>query len=62
MSRNWTPESWREMPVRQVPEYPDAAALAAAEARLGTCPPLVFAGEARKLKSQLAKVAGKSVV
>ena len=54
---DWTPTSWRGRPVQQMPVYPDAAALAGAEARLRRYPPLVFAGEARKLKAALAKVA-----
>lgn len=45
------------MPIQQVPAYPDAAALVETEARLASFPPLVFAGEARKLKKQLAAVA-----
>ena len=45
------------MPIQQVPAYPDKAALAEVEGRLATFPPLVFAGEARKLKKQLATVA-----
>lgn len=45
------------MPIQQVPAYPDFAALAETEARLASFPPLVFAGEARKLKKQLAAVA-----
>ena len=53
----WTPDSWRSKPIQQVPEYPDPAALAAVEARISTYPPLVFAGEARKLKKSLASVA-----
>ena len=53
----WTPESWRTMPIQQAPVYPDAAALADVERTLGGFPPLVFAGEARKLKRTLAKVA-----
>jgi 3-deoxy-7-phosphoheptulonate synthase len=57
MIRDWSPESWRGMPVRQVPVYPDAAALAEAEARLTRYPPLVFAGEARNLKDRLAEAA-----
>lgn len=57
MAQNWTPNSWRQKPVLQVPDYPDAAALAATEAQLASYPPLVFAGEARRLKKQLAKVA-----
>src|SRR5690606_21864022 len=42
--------------IKQVPSYPNAQALADVEARLRTYPPLVFAGEARKLKNQLAAV------
>ncbi|GHC75919.1 class II 3-deoxy-7-phosphoheptulonate synthase [Limoniibacter endophyticus] len=52
----WSPNSWRSKPIAQVPEYPDAQALAEVEGRLATFPPLVFAGEARKLKKQLAAV------
>jgi len=55
MARPWHPDSWRQMPIRQVPEYPDPAALAAMEARIASFPPLVFAGEADRLKAQLAK-------
>src|SRR6218665_963619 len=57
MAQNWTPGSWRHKPIQQVPEYPDAAALAATEAQLASFPPLVFAGEARRLKKALANVA-----
>lgn len=53
----WTPKSWRSKPITQVPSYPDSARLEAAEAQLGKFPPLVFAGEARDLKHQLAEVA-----
>ena len=53
----WGPNSWRSKPISQVPAYPDAVKLAAAEKQLSTFPPLVFAGEARELKSQLAEVA-----
>ena len=52
--RDWTPDSWRARPIRQVPFYPDAERLAAVEARLRRFPPLVFAGEARRLKAALA--------
>jgi len=41
----------------QVPEYRDAAAVAAVEGRLASFPPLVFAGEARNLKASLARIA-----
>jgi 3-deoxy-7-phosphoheptulonate synthase len=57
MSERWTPASWRGKPIVQVPDYPDPGALAAVEERLATYPPLVFAGEARKLKRGLAAVA-----
>ncbi len=57
MSDRWTPSSWRSKPIQQVPSYPDMDALNAVEAQLAGFPPLVFAGEARKLKRALAKVA-----
>ena len=57
MSERWTPDSWRARPSLQIPDYPDAKALADVEAQLATFPPLVFAGEARNLKKQLARVA-----
>ncbi len=61
MKSAWSPASWRIRPIEQVPAYPDPEALAAVEARLASYPPLVFAGEARKLKKTLAGVAeGKS--
>src|SRR5262249_43128870 len=56
-TQNWTPDSWRGKPIKQMPTYPDQAKLQAAEARLAKLPPLVFAGEARRLKKKLAKVA-----
>ncbi len=57
MTTKWSPNSWRNKPIQQVPAYPDAALLAETERQLATYPPLVFAGEARKLKRQLAAVA-----
>src|SRR3989440_6898103 len=57
MSERWTPDSWRARPTLQMPQYPDAKALADVEAQLATFPPLVFAGEARNLKKGLARVA-----
>ena len=54
---SWTPQSWREKPAMHVPaDYPDPDALAAVEKELSSYPPLVFAGEARTLRSSLAKV------
>ncbi|MEJ0019536.1 MAG: 3-deoxy-7-phosphoheptulonate synthase class II [Acetobacteraceae bacterium] len=53
----WTPQDWRACPIAQAPAYPDAAALDAVETELRTAPPLIFAGEARALKAQLARAA-----
>ena len=53
----WSPSGWRRLPVRQLADYPDAAHLARVEAKLRSYPPLVFAGEARALKAELAAVA-----
>jgi 3-deoxy-7-phosphoheptulonate synthase len=47
MAAKWAPESWTKHEARQLPTYPDAAALADATKTLGSFPPLVFAGEAR---------------
>lgn len=61
--RPWNPNSWRDCPIRQVPTYPDVTKLEEMEARLGKYPPLVFAGEARRLKAQLALASeGKAFV
>jgi 3-deoxy-7-phosphoheptulonate synthase len=57
MSQKWSPSSWRDKPVKQLPTYPDLAALKAVENELASLPPLVFAGEARNLKSALGDVA-----
>ncbi|MBM10062.1 MAG: 3-deoxy-7-phosphoheptulonate synthase class II [Magnetovibrio sp.] len=56
MDKKWTPDSWRERPIVQVPDYPDLGALNNVERRLGASPPLVFAGEARNLGRALGKV------
>ena len=57
MSERWSPASWRGKTAAQMPEYPDAAGLADVERTLAGFPPLVFAGEARKLKRTLGQVA-----
>jgi 3-deoxy-7-phosphoheptulonate synthase len=58
MNETWTPSTWRSKPGKHMPaDYPDLAALAAVEQTLRGMPPLVFAGEARRLKAQLAEVA-----
>ncbi|MGZ4358932.1 MAG: class II 3-deoxy-7-phosphoheptulonate synthase [Gaiellaceae bacterium] len=53
----WTPASWRELPAHQQPEWPDGAAAETVVAELRSQPPLVFAGEARRLREELARVA-----
>ncbi len=57
MAQSWTPQSWHDRPIRQMPQYPDQAALDAVLGRLKTHPPLVFAGEARNLMAALGQVA-----
>jgi len=58
MSEHWTPASWRTKPGLHMPnDYPDPEALKRVEQTLRGMPPLVFAGEARRLKSLLADVA-----
>jgi 3-deoxy-7-phosphoheptulonate synthase len=57
MTKHWTPASWRAAEARQLPTYPDAAALHAVETELRSYPPLVFAGEARDLTGKLADAA-----
>jgi 3-deoxy-7-phosphoheptulonate synthase len=53
----WTPDSWRTKPILQQPVYPSIEALQEAEKELTNSPPLVFAGEARRLRKHLALVA-----
>ena len=51
---SWTPDSWREFPIKQQPTYQDKDQLEKVEELLSSYPPLIFAGEARSLKEQLA--------
>ena len=57
MASNWTPDGWKAQEARHLPEYGDAEKLSEVEATLAKYPPLVFAGEARELKKDLAEVA-----
>ncbi len=57
MAKDWSPDSWRDRPIKQQPAWPDAADLDRALKQISAYPPLVFAGEARSLQSGLAKVA-----
>ena len=52
---SWSPNSWREFPIKQQPTYPNQELLEEVEAELKSFPPLIFAGEARDLKENLAK-------
>ena len=52
----WNRDSWREFNILQQPTYPNLQELKETEEKLKTLPPLVFAGEARILKDELAKV------
>jgi len=52
---SWSPNSWREFPIKQQPTYQDEKILKETERELAGYPPLIFAGEARNLKEQLAQ-------
>ena len=54
--KNWKINSWRRFPVKHIPEYPDKKELDQVLNKIKTFPPLVFAGETRHLKQQLADV------
>ena len=56
VTENWTKDSWRKKPIVQVPDYDDQELVSNVETRLSSYPPLVFAGEARNLKEDLARV------
>jgi 3-deoxy-7-phosphoheptulonate synthase len=53
----WTPTSWRDLPAAQQPDWPDPSSFEEIQKALSLLPPLVFAGEARRLQSALAQVA-----
>ncbi len=57
MAQNWSPATWRTRPIHQAPVYADAARLNQVEQQLANYPPLVFAGEARRLQASLKDVA-----
>ncbi len=57
MNTIWTPNSWRDFPIKQQPIYEDMKKVKKVEKELSSYPPLIFAEEARQLKSQLANVA-----
>ncbi|XP_076915720.1 phospho-2-dehydro-3-deoxyheptonate aldolase 2, chloroplastic-like [Bidens hawaiensis] len=53
----WTPSSWKSKPALQIPDYPDTTHLDSVLKTLQSYPPIVFAGEARKLEERLAAAA-----
>jgi len=53
----WHPGSWNDCPAGQQPSWPEADFYNETLHELGTKPPLVFAGEARRLTSHLGRVA-----
>ena len=56
MIGSWDKSSWRTKKRHQMPEYKDPEELNKVENSLKSLPPLVFAGEVRNLKKDLAKV------
>ncbi len=54
--QSWNPNSWRELPILQQPQYPDQDILKSVEGQLKSAPPLVFAEETRSLFKQLEDV------
>ncbi|GGC35621.1 phospho-2-dehydro-3-deoxyheptonate aldolase [Novosphingobium marinum] len=56
MASNWKPDGWKTFEAKHLPSYLDAGKLAEVEQALSDYPPLVFAGEARALKADLAEV------
>lgn len=56
MNKAWTPSSWRSHPIAQAPIYKDLNRLAKVEKNLARLPALVFDGEVRQLREQLASV------
>jgi 3-deoxy-7-phosphoheptulonate synthase len=48
---------WRQLPIKQQPQWPSTDAVAQASKQIASFPPLVFAGEVDTLRSRLAKAA-----
>ena len=53
---SWTPSTWRDLPIKQSPNYADRERLVEVERELRGYPPLIFAKEVELLKSKIAKV------
>jgi 3-deoxy-7-phosphoheptulonate synthase len=56
-NNNWSPESWRKLPIQQQPAYDDELELNKVTDFIKNCPPIVIPSEIRKLRRQLADVA-----
>ena len=54
--KKWKTNSWKNYPVKHIPEYEDKKELDMVLGKLKNFPPLVFAGETRSLTKQLAEV------
>ncbi len=54
--KKWAVNSWRNLPIKQQPEYKNLDALKFAEQQLKNFPPLVSIDEIEKLKAELAAV------
>lgn len=57
MTHEWTLDSWRNLPIKQQPQYTNLKELEAIEASLRGLPPLASPGESRALKRELADAA-----
>ena len=57
MGKTWTPESWHKHTAMQQPNWPDLDNYKTVLSEISQYPPLVFAGEVRALKQQLAEAA-----
>jgi len=55
MDKAWSPDSWREKTVSQMPAYPDSEALREVVGQLGKLPPLVTSWEVERLKEYAAQ-------
>ena len=51
----WNKDTWRNFSIKQQPIYPNLDELKNVEKNLSLLPPLVFAGEVRSLKKELAR-------
>jgi len=54
--RKWKKNCWKNFPVKHIPKYEDEKELQMVLGKIGDFPPLVFAGETRSLREQLAQV------